>query len=168
MKRVILDTSVYGEMIKETKIVDRLVRMVPSNYVLYGTKIIRDELRDLSKEAKFEGKNKRNLLLSLYDTLIKMDHHNLDVSSLIEIIASEFYKKYRSNGGSRALKDMINDFRIVACAAFHGLDVVVSHDEKSMLAKESIEAYSAVCEEFKLDAPDFIPYRKFKEMISRD
>lgn len=168
MKRVILDTSVYGEMIKEAEVVDKLVSMVPSNYVLYGTKIIRNELRDLSKEAKFEGKNKRNLLLSLYDTLIKMDHHNLDLSSLIEIIASEFYKKYRTNGGSRSLKDMINDFRIVACAAFYDLDIVVSHDEKSMLVNESIKAYNTVCEEFNLNIPDFIPYRKFKEMISHD
>ncbi|MEK6887386.1 MAG: hypothetical protein AABX14_00400 [Candidatus Aenigmatarchaeota archaeon] len=168
MKRVILDTSVYGELIKETDVVDKLVSIVPSNYVLYGTKIIRDELRDLSKDARFEGRGKRNLLLSLYDTLIKMDHHNLDVSSLIEIIASEFYKKYRANGGSRSLRDMINDFRIVACASFYGLDIVVSHDEKSMLAKESVKAYNVVCEEFNLTIPNFMPYRKFKEMISRD
>lgn len=168
MKRVILDTSVYGELIKETNVVDKLVSLVPSHYVLYGTRVIRGELRDLSNDARFEGKGKRNLLLSLYDTLIKMDHHDLDVSSLIEIIATEFYKKYRVNGGSRSLKDMINDFRIVACASFYGLDIVVSHDEKSMLVKESIKAYNTVSEEFNLNVPDFIPYRKFKEMITHD
>lgn len=168
MKRVILDTSVYGELIKEMNVVDALVSMVPSQYVLYGTSIIRGELRDLSKEAKFEGKSKRSLLLSLYDTLIKKDHHNLDVNSLVEIISIEFYKKYRANGGSRSLKDMINDFRIVACASFHGLDIVISHDEKSLLCKESIKAYNSVCEEFNMRIPDFIPYKTFKEMISRD
>jgi len=52
MKRVILDTSVYGELIKETSIVDVLVKIVPAQYVLYGTNIIRNELRDLSKEAR--------------------------------------------------------------------------------------------------------------------
>ncbi|MEK6887835.1 MAG: hypothetical protein AABX14_02705 [Candidatus Aenigmatarchaeota archaeon] len=40
MKRVILDTSVYGELIKETSIVDVLVKMVPAQYVLYGANII--------------------------------------------------------------------------------------------------------------------------------
>lgn len=167
MKRVILDTSVYGELIKDTPVVDKLVLLVPSSYVLYGTKIIRNELRDLSKDAKFEGKNKRNLLLGLYDTLIKMDHHNLDVPSLIEIIASEFYKKYRANGGSRSLKDMMNDFRIVACAAFNGLDVVVSHDTRSMLCDESVKSYKDVCREFNLDIPEFIQYKNFKEAVTR-
>lgn len=151
MKRVILDTSVYGELIKEIDVVDKLVKLVPTRYVLYGTSIIRNELRDLSIEARFEG-----------------NHHNLDITSIIEIIASEFYKKYRANGGSRSLREMIDDFRIIACASFYGLDVVISHDEKSMLCNESIRAYNIVCEEFNLAVPEFIPYRSFKGMITHD
>ncbi len=64
----------------------------------------------------------------------------------------EFYKKYRVNGGSRSLKDMINDFRIVACASFYGLDIVVSHNEKSMLSPEAIRL---------LALADHIPCEKF-------
>lgn len=84
-----------------------------------------------------------------------------------EIIASEFYKRYRNNGGSKSLKNMINDLRIVACASFYNLDIVVSNDEKSMLSPEAIKAYGNICKEFSLHTPEFIPYRKFKEMITR-
>lgn len=166
MKRVILDTSVYGELIKETEVAEALVRMVPINYVVYGTKIIRNELRDLSKDAKLEGKSKRSLLLRAYDTLVRKERHNLEITTMIEIIASEFYKQYRINGGSKSLKDMINDLRIVACASFYSLDIVVSNDEKSMLSPKAIKAYRSVCKEFRLHTPEFITYRKFKEMIT--
>jgi len=165
MKRVILDTSVYGELIKETEVAEALVRVVPTQYVIYGTGIIRDELRDIAKDAKFGGKSKRNLLLRAYDTLVRKDHHNLDTTTLIEIIASEFYKQYRSNGGSKSLKEMINDLIITACAAFYNLDIVVSNDKRSMMSSEAVKAYNTVCKNFSLHAPEFILYRKFKEMI---
>mgnify|MGYP001580852299 CR=1 FL=1 len=168
MKRIILDTSVYGELIKEADVVSTLARLVPADYVVYGTRIIRNELRDIAKEARIEGKSKRNLLLRVYDSLVKKDHHDLDIIPLIEIIASEFYKKYREDGGAKSLKEMINDLRIVACAAFYNLDVVVSNDEKSMLSEHALAAYRKVCKEFSLHIPEFIPYRKFREMIIHD
>jgi len=40
MKRILLDTSVYGELVKESNVVNT----------------IRDELRDISKEARIEGR----------------------------------------------------------------------------------------------------------------
>ena len=153
MKRIILDTSVYGELIKEADVVSTLARLVPA---------------DIAKEARIEGRSKRNLLLHVYDSFIKKDHHDLDVIPLIEIIASEFYKKYRDDGGAKSLKEMINDLRIVACAAFYNLDIVVSNDEKSMLSEHALAAYRIVCKEFSLHIPEFIPYRKFKEMIIHD
>jgi len=166
MKRIIFDTSVYGELIKEANIANAIIELVPAKYVIYGTKIIRNELRDIAKEARIEGMSKRNLLLQLYDSFVRQDHHDLDATALIEIIASEFYKKYRANGGSKSLQEMINDLRIVACASFYSLDIVVPNDEKSMLSEHALPAYTAVCKEFSLHVPVFIPYRKFKETIT--
>ena len=168
MKKVMLDTSVYGELIKEVNIANAIIALVPEKYVIYGTKIIRNELRDIAKEARIEGRSKRNLLLQLYDSFVRRDHHDLDATALTEIIASEFYKKYRENGGSKSLQDKINDLRIVACASFYNLDIVVSNDEKSMLSEHALPSYAAVCKEFSLHVPEFIPYRKFKEMIAHD
>lgn len=165
MKRIILDTSVYGELIKDADIADKLVKLVPAKYVIYGTKFIRDELRDTSKAARVEGKSKRNLLLRIYDTLVKKDHHDLDPTPIIDVIASEFYRQYRKNGGSKSLKEMITDLRIVAVGAFYSLDIVVSNDEKSMLSDAAIAAYKEVCAEFSLEVPDFLTYRRFKEMV---
>jgi len=71
MKRVILDTSVYGELVIDMQARRALVSLVPVKYVIYGTRIIRNELRAISKEAKVEGKSKRNLLLQLYDSFVK-------------------------------------------------------------------------------------------------
>jgi rRNA-processing protein FCF1 len=138
MEKVMLDTSVYGELIKEVSIANAIIALVPKKYVIYGTKIIRSELRDIAKEARIEGRSKRNLLLQLYDSFVRQDH----------------------------LQNMINDLRIVACASFHNLDIVVSNDEKSMLSEDALPAYAAVCKEFRLRVPKFILYRKFKEMIT--
>lgn len=168
MKRVLLDTSVYGELVIDVQTSDALLSLVPIKYVIYGVRIIRNELRDISKEAKVEGKSKRNLLLQLYDSFVKKENHNLDMEPIVEVIAGEFYKKYRSNGGSKSLHDMITDLRIVACASFHNLDVVVSKDTKSMLSPEAIEAYKKICNDFGLHVPEFIPYAVFKETITHD
>lgn len=165
MKRVLLDTSVYGELVMETDVAEALVKLVPDKYVVYGTRIIRNELRDISKEAKLEGKSKRNLLLRLYDSFVKKEHHDLAIQPIIEIISSEFYRKYRACGGSKGLREMMNDLRIVACASFNSLDIVVSNDERSMLSKEALRAYSVVCKEFGITLPDFVPYRKFREAL---
>lgn len=167
MKRTLLDTSVYGELIKNTDTADKLAKLVPAKYVIYGTKFIRDELRATSKAARIEGKSKRSLLLRVYDTLVKKDHHTLEPTPIIDVIAGEFYRHYRKNGGSKSLKDMVTDFRIVAVGAFYSLDIVVSNDEKSMLSDTAIAAYKEVCSDFGMEVPDFLLYRRFKEMIIR-
>ncbi|MBI2971452.1 MAG: hypothetical protein HYY37_03490 [Candidatus Aenigmarchaeota archaeon] len=52
MKRVLLDTSVYGELITGALARDTSAKLVPGHYVIYGTKTIRNELRDVAKEAR--------------------------------------------------------------------------------------------------------------------
>jgi len=43
--------------------------------------------------------------------------------------------------------------------------IVVSNDKRSMMSSEAVKAYNTVCKNFSLHAPEFILYRKFKEMI---
>jgi len=66
------------------------------------------------------------------------------------------------------LHEMMTDLRIVGCASFHKLDIIVSKDTKSMLSPEAIKAYKTVCSEFGLRTPEFISYATFREGITHD
>src|SRR3989344_7237442 len=163
MKRTMFDTSVYGELVKEPEVVPLIAKHIPSDFVIYGTPIIREEIRALSKEAMLDGKNKRILLLRIYDSFVKKDNHSLQITDIIEIIAHDYFVEYKKSGGSLALKEIINDFRIVACAAVHHLDIVVSEDKKSLLSSNSINAFNIVNRKNQLQNPEFISFKRFKE-----
>ena len=36
MKRILFDTSVYGELIEEFNVVDKIVKIIPKRFVVYG------------------------------------------------------------------------------------------------------------------------------------
>ncbi len=163
MKRVMFDTNIYGRLIEETEVIVMIAKHVPYNLVVYGTPVIRNELRALSKEARLDGKSKKILLLNVYDKFVRKDNHNLKITDIIEIVANGYFIEYKKMGGSLSLTEMINDFRIVACASMHHLDIVVSEDERSMLSLQAIGAYSAVNEKNQLRNPEFISFKKFKE-----
>ncbi len=168
MKRILFDTSVYGELIKDPKLVDTLVLRIPLDIVIYGNQIIRKELRAISKEAKLGKESKRKLLLSVYDLFIRKTNHDLKITDIIEIIAQKYYSEYRKSGGALAYKAIANDLRIVACASVHHLNIVVSHDTKSMLSEHAISAYAKVNSQYQLEQPDFIPFTKFKKRFIKN
>ena len=88
MKRIIFDTSAYGEMIIHPEIVKLLRRIVESNgIVVYGTKLIRKELRDTPKNERIKEGKLRLLMLDLYDSLVSKSKRELKISDLIEIVA---------------------------------------------------------------------------------
>ena len=163
MKRILFDTNIYGRLIEEPDVVLRIAKHIPSYFVVYGITIIRNELRSLSKEAKLDGKSKRILLLNVYDSFIKKENHNLKITGIIEIIAHDYFVEYKKAGGSLSLKEVINDFRIVACASVHNLDIVVSEDNKSMLSSHSLKSYNQVNKSNQLKNPEFVSFNKFKE-----
>lgn len=147
--KVIIDTNVYESLHK--KYLPDVVKLVESGKIIvYGCKIIRDELRDIPKTTKYEGKSYRNLLLSIYDFLVK--DHSYDVVKVVEVLAEEYWKEY--NGGVPKRK-IFPDFVIVAVASLYKLNIIISEDEHSMKSKIALKAYFAVNKRNGLDNPTF-------------
>lgn len=167
-KRIIMDTSVYGEFIKEPELAGQIGKLEEMHYyVFYGNDIIRKELRDTPKKEKIRNKNLRILMLNLYDALVRKDSRVLKITKIVEMVAHEYFSEYKRRKGSIAATGIITDFLIVACASIHGLDILVSHDTASMMGQKALDAYKKVNGEFQLKTPAFITYQKFKEDIKR-
>ncbi len=165
MKRIILDTNIYGRIVekKEEEEVKELVEKHPE-IIIYGYDIIRKELRDTSKRVRIERRSLRLILLGIYDKLTQK--HTFYTTSAINRLADDYYKTYKELGGKRPLKEMQNDFLIVACASIHELDIVVSEDNKTMLVDDAIKSYRIVNGLQKYRTPKFINYLKFRRLFS--
>ena len=168
MKRIILDTSVYGKLIEETRVTEILAKKIPSEFVVYGSEIIRKELRETPKHERFAGRKKRILLLNLYSTFIRKDHHELKQNKLIETLAKDYYTEYRKAGGSISGKKMKNDLLIIAIATIHQLDIIVSDDERTMFSISAVKAYAKVNRAYGLKDPVFKTYRRFASELQED
>lgn len=161
MKRVLLDTNVYGELAIDSAVEKiRSALATTQNFVFYGMDVIRKELRETPKNERFRGKNLRIILLSMYDGITK--EHILKASLKISELADDFYKAYKEFGGLKLKHEIIADFLIVAAATFNGLDVVVSSDEKTMLTENALKAYRLITAVKKNSLPDLIVYEKFR------
>ncbi len=164
MKRLLADTNFYGLLARDLERL-KLVEVIVNSHVIvvYGNRIIRNELRDIPKKIKFRGKSVRIDILNLYDQIVK--EHILEINDRIIEIADSYYKSYREFGGSKSRDTIIDDFRIVACASFHAIDVVVSSDERSMLTENAIRAYKLVNSIVKKRNPTFIDFISFKNYL---
>jgi len=169
MKRILPDTNIYGELV-----IDKDIAKIKDNFekskeklTIYGLKLVRDELRSTPKPSRVEGKNLRIALLSLYDYFVRDHELKFDMEELNKI-ADDYYKAYRSFGGSKSKDAMIKDFIIVACASKSDLDIVVSNDNITMLTENAVKAYNNINELTGLKTPKFINYKGFKEIIKSD
>lgn len=136
-------------------------KIVKSNLLICGSKIIRKELRDTPEHVRI-GRNKlRSAMINSYDQLVS-SKRNYGTNSILEKIAKEYYTEYR---GNCSWKEIMNDFLIVATASMHGIDIVVSNDEKTMAGKEAIKAYEIVNKKFELFEPRFIKFCELERMI---
>ncbi|MBI2971433.1 MAG: hypothetical protein HYY37_03390 [Candidatus Aenigmarchaeota archaeon] len=135
-----------------------------------GLRLIRKELRDTPKKSTIydrsrrAARNPRNALLALYDTVAKKEY---DISGKMRTRAGEYYTAYKEAGGSGKWEELENDFILIACASVHGIDIVVSEDEKTMLTENAVRAYKLMNSIYKRRTPDFIGYERFKAMITR-
>lgn len=163
MLKVMLDTSVYGELVKEKYNVELLKES--DRLIIYGCKIIRRELRDIPKNKLLGNRHLRSWILSLYDTIVNKEEHNFEITEIIKVIAKEYFKEYKALGGNYSQNDMQNDFLIIACASLHGMDIVVSCDIKSMLGDKAAPAYRDVNKKFQLRNPSFKTYKAFIKEI---
>ncbi|HLD42962.1 MAG TPA: hypothetical protein VJB08_03165 [Candidatus Nanoarchaeia archaeon] len=143
-----------------TKIEKRIER---NQTLVYGNRIIRNELRETSAQARLGKQSKRILLLNLYDRLTA--GHEIIMGDLIRILAKKYYEKYRRFDGKYPYDSLKNDFLIVASASIKELNIVVSHDTKTMLSELAMKAYKKINSENGLENPDFIPYQEYKRRL---
>src|SRR3989338_4508710 len=146
MKRELLDSNIYGKIIEKMD-ADLVLNNLPkSGIVIYGSEIIRKELRDAPKEKIMVAENKkikiRLLLLSIYDFIVK--NHQLKATGKVKEVAEAYYPAYKKFGGKKTREEISNDFIIVSTAALNRLDVVYSEDNKTMLGTDAIKNYELV------------------------
>lgn len=167
MKRVLLDTNIYEFILKYLE-KERIKRFIEKQIlVIYGIDIIRKELRKIpSKKVGIAGGDITNIriaLLSLYDFFV--GEHQYKITEDILDLADKYFVVYKTLGGFASKSDIITDLSIVACAALHDLDIVVSEDNKTMLSESAINAYKSVNSLEKIKIPKFIGFEEFKNML---
>lgn len=161
MKRLLLDTNIYGELLFDEEynnIKENIVRKI----VVHGFKVVRNELRDVPRSTRVSGRNLRVALLHIYDEIIKKSYEN---DAPVKELTEKFYFEYKKIGGSLGYDKMIADFSVVACATIHQIDIVVSEDNKTMLTENAIKTYEIVNTLFKKRTPKFIGYLEFKRLL---
>lgn len=163
IRKYLLDANIYGEMVVDIEIEElkEYYQSCRNIILLYGIKdIIRKELRATPKDSKVGKVKLRSNLLGLYD--IFTGKHELLITEEHKQLANQYYDSYRKFGGSKSKEAMLNDLLIVACASSKSMDVVVSEDEKTMLAENAIRAYKFVNNANNKRTPRFIGYKGFK------
>ena len=165
MKRILLDTNVYGRLLEDKSFLRDFIMLVPCSFIVYGSSLVRKELRDLSANAKIEGKNKRILLLTIYDSLIRKENHSLHVTDVIILIAHKYFEEYKKNEGNLSLHEMLPDFTLIALASVHALDLVVSDDTRTMVSESAKKAYYTINQKYQFRTPSLYTYNKFKEYV---
>lgn len=167
MKRVIVDTSSYEEILASFSQEELRLLEERRAYAVEGFVVVRKELRDISKLKilSMEGKKVklRLVLLSLYDNLTSGRSYSLD--EVMVRTAEEYFNAYVKEEGKEKFEDLENDFEIVACASHKQVDIVVSEDRKTMVSKEALKAYEAVNRKLGLRMPLFSAVALFKKGI---
>jgi hypothetical protein len=165
VKKVLMDTNIYGKLAIETKsefIVGKL--LIQNKFIFYGIKdLIRKELRAIPKLTKIDGKNFRIKTLSIYDVLIR--NHEFSLDSEIAGLAKQYFETYKKLGGSFSKDEISNDFEIVACATLKNMDILVSDDNRTMFSSEAKCSYDIVNFILKLKTPQQINYRELIKLL---
>lgn len=158
MLRVLFDTNIYGNLLEEPdtlQIEDKIHQ--EKEFIVYNYPLIRKELRNIPKTTKASRKA-RLLLLEMYDRIT--GEHFLTNSIEITNLALKYHNQYRNLGGIHGWDTNIRvDFMIVACASFHGLDLVYSNDNKTMVGKQAVKAYQHINLKENLRTPYFLGYQ---------
>ena len=160
MKRMLLDTNIYGLIVVDPESVIVKEGLKSAEIVIYGNSVIRKELR-ATPPRRIDGINLRLDLLRLYDELVKKE---LEIKKQI---ADAYAQAYRELGGSISLAKLENDFLIVACSSAHNLGIVVSEDNSTMLNELAMKSYKIVNTALNLGLPRFIGYEEFKKQIKK-
>lgn len=166
--RVIFDTNIYGNLAEELDREEIEKRIKDEkDFIVYNFAPIRKEIRNIPKTTK-ASKKARILLLRVYDNIT--EGHFLENSIKITNLAKMYYSHYRNLGGIYGWETNIRvDLMIVACASFHGLDIVYSDDQRTMLGKIALKAYKHININENLRTPYFLHYidllNKFRRQL---
>ena len=96
MKRLLLDTNIYGELVIDRNFEAIIKKIKSSDSVkIYGSKIIRDELRNTPKNLKIGNRSLRILLLMVYDLLSK---NTYNINKKTYDLADQYFLAYKSFG----------------------------------------------------------------------
>lgn len=163
MKRILLDTNIYGLIVKDADVVKIRYNVPKKKDIIYGIDIIRKELRNTPKKAKILDKNLRVSMLTIYDTFV--GKHTIITSEKMESIAKKYYSTYKKLGGMMPPKELEKDYTIVACASLKDMDIVVSNDKHTMLGDFSRKAFDIVNDVLGISTPNFWEYNKFKRWV---
>ena len=159
--RVLFDTNIYGFMSENPNSKEFIKAIIDSKIIVYGSIIIRNELRNIPKEKIVAEKNLRNVALGFYDTLV-VEKRNYPITSLIQKLAKEYENNYFD---VRSLEKLRNDFLIVATASVHDMDIVCSNDSKTMQADVCVQSYKISNKKFGLLLPRFIKFEEFTKLL---
>lgn len=158
--RVLLDTNVYGLIIMDSE-PQIFSGLKEKGIIVCGCTVIRQELRNIPRK-NIVGKAKlRNATLALYDSLVDTKR-NYAVTEIVQTIALAYKENYHA---THSWSEVENDFLIVATAALHNIDIVVSNDKKTMISEEAMQAYKTVNQKFELRTPNFIKLEEFAELV---
>ena len=148
--KAMIDTNLYERIFKYD--LQRILELIGREKILvYGCKTIRDELRNIPKSVRFEGKSYRGQLLSLYDDLV--GKHSFPVENVAESLAMEYWEEYK---GGVPKRKIFPDFLIVSTATIHNLDIIVSGDERTMKSGPAKKAYDIANRNNGFTTPRFI------------
>ena len=157
MLRVVFDTNIYGNLLEEPDAEEIEIRIrEEKEFVVYNFPLIRKEIRNIPKVTDASRKARLSLL-EMYDRIT--GGHYLRNSIEITLLAKKYFDHYRNLGGTYGWDTNIRvDFMIVAGGSFHGLDIVYSDDQRTMLGKDAMKAYQHINLNEKLRTPNFLKY----------
>jgi len=166
MERIMFDTSVYGKLVQEDIVRREFEKKFErKEYIMYGNSVIRTELRSTPKNITFKNKKLQILLLTLYDSFIKKNNHDLKINPLIEKLSKDYFEEYKKQGGNLSNEELKNDLIIIAIATIYQLDIVISSDENTMLSPICITTYKTINRGYGLGDPKFKLYSVFKKEL---
>ena len=169
MRRILLDTNIYG-LIADKKEAEEFKNLInKSNSIVYGCSIVRKELRDVPKTNTIltnQGvRNLRNFLLTLYDSITK--DHSIIINEKTNMLAEKYLAYFIQITGKTAIEHLKNDFLLIACASIHKLDLVISNDNKTLLSIDAVRAYNFINIQEELSEMRIITYEEIKTLLKR-
>ena len=91
--RVLFDTNIYGFIAKEDDPEKLVLKIVESNVMVCGSKVVRRELREIPLRKNEDSRKLRSNVLRYYEVLVK-DKRDYEVNKFIRELAKEYGKAY--------------------------------------------------------------------------